>query len=731
MGNNPKRAEYIKKIRQAHDYALQEKEIIRRRIEASISDIDAIELLAHIAFISQCVPKNDQTINQSLREYPSLHYLAGLCLKKRVVGTRPPENKEVEAITEDVNQYFANFMQDITLQSFRKEQVSDEDGLVLQARIQKMLHQTSAMLYPFQLETLINGLFSQFDDYFLSKAGFRASKALEFGTKIIKRYERMANKRYEEVGSARKRAAEELKDPVKGLAIRATMDDSLSDEDLLSSYTAFLLFTNIKEIFLFKPDVLCREEDISDLSEFANYVKALCCEFGSNQDFNNPLDINVISVKPFIKGDGDTYFVPISQDLIHNLPLVLESLLEQDKLAQSGIWQRYQSSRANHIEGRICEFLSRIFPIENIFRNAKYVYQGKECEADAIVLYDNKIFLFEAKAGSFGEKAQRGGIESLKKDLKKLIEEAYQQGRRTAAYIKSNKISTFSDSQGKKILELSQNNQTIFIIGITLDPLMSLAIGLKNLRSLGLFIENEYPWSVQINELDLVTRHLPSPTIFIHYIERRLRAIDENVFHAYDELSFLGWYLRKGNFSIPYDRDGKQPNLLEIASDWTRTFDEHYLFGKEKPELDIENELLKIIRILEYLNPVGYSDLASALLDFDHQARKLILEKINELIALSKRDLNPHDFSVIYKDDLDTGLTFMAQAGRDVLREHLGSYCTMKKYQTKTKIWLGLGRDVQDDRWFVNEFVYLKYPWKHEDKMDELLRAFPMKDKGT
>jgi len=730
MSNHSKDSDYLDKIRQAHDHALQEKETIKRRIETSISDIDVIELLAHIAFISQYVPENDHAINQSLREYPSLHYLTGLSLKQHLVGTKPPANREVEAISEDVNRYFISYMQDITLQSFKKEKASDEDGLILQARIQKMLRQTSAMMYPFQVETLIHGLFSQFDEYFLTKAGFRASTALEFGTIIIKRYERMANNRYEEVGSARKRAAEELKDPVKGPAIRATMDDSLSDEDLLTSYTAFLLFTNIKEMFLFNPELLCREEGISDSSEFANYVNALSCEFGSNQDFNDPLDSNIISIKPFIKVNGDAFFVPISQDLIHNLPLILESLLEQDKLAQSGIWQRYQSSRANFIEGRICDFLSRLFPNGNIFRNVKYVYQGNEYEADIIVLYDNKIFLVEAKAGSFREQAQHGGIGSLKKDLKKLIEEAYQQGRRTAAYLKSNEISTFSYSQGNKILEIKQNNQTTFIIGVTLEPLMSLAIGLKNLRSLGLFIENEYPWSVQINELDLVTRHLPSPTIFIHYLESRLRAIDENVFHAYDELSFLAWYLRKGNFLIPYDKDDKQPNLLEIGSDWTTPFDEHYLFGKEKPELDIEDDLLKIIRILEYLNPVGYSDLASALLDFDHQARKLILDKINELIALSKKDLKPHDFSVIYKDDLDTGFTFMTQVGRDVLQERLGSYCTMKKYQTKTKRWLGLGRDIQDDRWFVNEFAYLKYPWKHDTKMDELLRAFPIRDKS-
>ena len=724
-------ADFIKKIREAHDNALQEKEKSKKNIEQSIADLDTIELLAHISFISQYVPEDDHSINQSLREFPSLHFLAGLCLKKQSPGTRPPKNEEVESITEDAHRYFTFFMQDITLQSFKKEDVADTDGLILQARIQKMLRQTSAMMYPFQFDTLIHSLFSQFDLYFSERVGFRTTKALEFSTILIKRYEKMANNRYEEVRSARKRAAEELKDPVKGPTIRKHLDKSLSEEDFLTSYSAFLLFTNIKDLFIFKPETLCEEEGISEVEEFTNYLIALSCKFGDNQDFNNPLDTNIISTKPFIKVDSGAYFIPIFQDLLHNLPLILESFLEQDKLSQSGIWQRYQSCRANHIEDRICEYFSRLFPKGSIFRNAKYIYQGKECEADIIVLYDNKIFLIEAKAGSFREQAQRGAIESLKQDLKKLIEEAYQQGRRTAAYLKSNDVSAFSDSQGNRLLEVDHKDKTLFIISVTLEPLMSFSIGLKNLRTLGLFIENEYPWSVQINELDLVMRHIPSPTIFIHYLENRLKAIDENVFHAYDELSFLGWYLKKGNFLIPRDKNGEKPNLLELASDWTTAFDDHYLFGKEKPELVIEDGLLRILRILEYLNPVGYSDIASVLLDFDHEARRLITAKINDLIALSKSDREPHDFSVIYKDDLDIGLSFMTLVGRDGLRERLGSYCAMKKYQTKTKKWLGLGRDVLDDKWFVNEFAFFNFPWEHNPKMDELLHAFPMRDKAT
>ena len=164
---------------------------------------------------------------------------------------------------------------------------------------------------------------------------------------------------------------------------------------------------------------------------------------------------------------------------------------------------------------------------------------------------------------------------------------------------------------------------------------------------------------------------------------------------------------------------------------WVAMFDNHYLYGKDTPQLKIEPDLVEIIRILEVLHPVGHTNIASALLDFDHQARELILKKMNELINKTKKDRKKHDFTVLYKE-IDTGFTFMTQCGKEGLIERLGSYCVIKKYQTKTRRWIGIGRDVLDDKWFVNEFVYLNFPWKREPIVEELLKRYPfeMKD-GT
>lgn len=114
--------------------------------------------------------------------------------------------------------------------------------------------------------------------------------------------------------------------------------------------------------------------------------------------------------------------------MIFNLPLIFEGSLEEEKQGQTRVWQKYQKQKAQYAENMIYEHFSQLFPKKDIHRNLKYTYQGEECEVDLLVSYDNKIFIVESKAGSFTEPAKRGAIKRLKADLRKLIEEAYQQG---------------------------------------------------------------------------------------------------------------------------------------------------------------------------------------------------------------------------------------------------------------------------------------------------------------
>jgi hypothetical protein len=73
--------EWKNTLKKAHDFAICESDKVKQQIENIIKDIDPVELLSHISLLSQFIPEGEPELNQDLRDKPTLHFLAGLCLK--------------------------------------------------------------------------------------------------------------------------------------------------------------------------------------------------------------------------------------------------------------------------------------------------------------------------------------------------------------------------------------------------------------------------------------------------------------------------------------------------------------------------------------------------------------------------------------------------------------------------------------------------------------------------
>ena len=80
-------------------------------------------------------------------------------------------------------------------------------------------------------------------------------------------------------------------------------------------------------------------------------------------------------------------------------------------------------------------------------------------------------------------------------------------------------------------------------ISVTLQNLSGIATQLAVTQRLGLFKGNAFPWSVSIDDLDVITRFSGSPDAFLHYIERRTAHQNITVGLHGDELDIFGQYL--------------------------------------------------------------------------------------------------------------------------------------------------------------------------------------------
>ena len=76
----------------------------------------------------------------------------------------------------------------------------------------------------------------------------------------------------------------------------------------------------------------------------------------------------------------------------------------------------------------------------------------------------------------------------------------------------------------REVLRLDPGSiDEVIIVNPTLHQLAGHASQLQRLRSLGLFAEGEYPWSVFINDLRIISETADNAAVFLHYLTWRAR----------------------------------------------------------------------------------------------------------------------------------------------------------------------------------------------------------------
>ncbi|MBE3128148.1 MAG: hypothetical protein IMZ60_00515 [Actinobacteria bacterium] len=456
--------EWKKQLEQVCNNAIEKKNELKKVLEKSISDIDAIELLSHISLLTQYGPAGDsQDLTlMKIREIPLLHFLTGFILKNKNVGTKVPDDDLIYKILDLLEKYHSYTVLELGLHKSKNKDITDNDELIFKARMQKIVSQINPSIYEYQLKDLINCIFTHFNDHYSQNFGFTISDAWNFGNKIMKRYENNVRQELEDSKkNAEELAKKALSNPKIEKKIRENLKkENLSDKDYIDRLRCFYIFNSTKDLFVFNIEKFCEEEKITEIDKFKKYINVFCCSFGeSKSDFNSFLDDNIIELKPIIHLGNNNYFVPIPKDLIFNLPKIFEKLLETEKQKNTRVWQRYQIRKSKYTEDKICDFISRIFPKSNIHRNLTYTFKGLNGESDILITYDNKLLIIEVKSNNFTEPAKRGAVDRLKSDLKKLVEDAYSQGRKTREYIKSVKTANFKNKSGKTELQIKYGEE--------------------------------------------------------------------------------------------------------------------------------------------------------------------------------------------------------------------------------------------------------------------------------
>ncbi|MFW6130486.1 MAG: NERD domain-containing protein, partial [Atribacterota bacterium] len=347
---------------------------------------------------------------------------------------------------------------------------------------------------------------------------------------------------------------------------------------------------------------------------------------------------------------------------------------------------------SEYLEDKSFEYLRKILPGSEIYKNIYYREDNQEYETDGIIIYDSNIIIIEAKSGKFSLSAKRGGLKRMKKNIKELIDDSFSQALRTKKYIKESQEPLFKYEDNTIALDLKEKNKykNIYLFNTTLCNLGHIATHLNSIKRLGLIEGEEWPWSVFINDLRVISELIEFPTEFFTFIDRRLKVNDYPQFHAFDELDYLMIYFYEGLY-FESDRMGKYCKITPAA--YTEDLDRYYDYSAgrvpsgKKPKIKISERYKKLILKIEKTKKYGFTELTRKFLGFDSETRKKFLEYIDLKLGNSRKSGKDKDFSMIF-NKVGFGLTCCVNAvGRITSKQKIKKYCTYKMTQTQLNKW--------------------------------------------
>ncbi len=366
------------------------------------------------------------------------------------------------------------------------------------------------------------------------------------------------------------------------------------------------------------------------------------------------------------------------------------------------------------------------------FKNLKYLVRNdhgatEQTELDGLLIFDTVLLLVEGKSGSLSLPARRGGKDRMQTEIKELVEHAYKQCLRARRYIQENEKPTFTLADGTTVEIPKERINQIFLITVSLDSLDTFVTALYQLRDLGLFSDGDLPWAVSLADLRAISEVIEFPSQLVDYLNRRRRLNELGRLVAHDELDWFGHYLKEGLiFDHIFENEGG-PDRMQLLS-YTTELDSYFFYKMgarntpaPRPCQPMPRMMREVLSDLEQHHPPGYLATACALLDMSSEAREQFATSVEKCHQLCKSDGRLHDFTMILGEmEICITCMFATASSAEKLQQRLPGYCQMKKYQTKSDKWVGIGFLV-DVSGTVHAMVVLNEPWKFDRELDELV----------
>ena len=367
-----------------------------------------------------------------------------------------------------------------------------------------------------------------------------------------------------------------------------------------------------------------------------------------------PLRIWPIFKRPFIRLGGRYYCFDLN-NIFDNLYRVMQRIIMHLKPDYQETWNTIQKRQSENLP---LQYLERLLPCAKVMKEV--FYRGKSdkgvtgwCEADGLLIYDDHLFIVEARGGAFTYTPPATDFLAYIASLENLVLKPAKQGQRFLNYLKSAKSVPLFDSNHNQIDEISRSDfRHITICAVTVDPFTELAAQVQHLRKIGVDIGDQPIWAISLDDLRIYKDIFENPLIFLHYVEQRMQAFNSDIIQCDDELDHLGLYLEHNHYSTYakelQDDSDAQINFFGYRAEIDRFFSARMLDPNTPCNLkqNMPAHLQKIVEVLSRSNKPGRSEVAAYLLDMASDSRKHVANYIIQEIKKQTTTKRPLPLSM-------------------------------------------------------------------------------------
>lgn len=586
--------EVVKSIKKLGERHAQKFETSLKSLRERILNVDPCSILSLFAYYD--LTTTPGVSREWTEEDPILQHhvelLQGIILQysRDLFGSKP-------ALPEDFVE-FRQLIQNVS-RGFQMSRLASADSSTSLEQRQEILtietirNDTQAVRnwgYPQQIRRLVSGLFSSIDHEIEQKIGVKISCLVEMWFNIINITEDKINHHQNLVKSVI--SAKNIKSLIN--KYHQVFSDLTSDQEKILSLVKEkkITFDSLRSIVLNHSDLRLKDiytltiETFVDAYPQSVNIEALqkvlddwALSFGSLSDYNTEYLFlnNPVWQKPLIKLTDGSYFCPIVPIFLNYLTDMIEAIVKP----HTELFQKYEEYRGKFLEEEIYQLFYKAFPSANIYRSSEWLdpTTKKTFENDILVLLDSYLLIIEAKSGRVTEYARRGAVQSLKKILKKLVEEPSIQSKRFSEYLNINPgLHKFKSRQGGFNQIDNSNVCKIIRLSVTLESLSILFCRSTDLKKAGLIpFDVEIATTISLADLEIIFDILEGSCEKIHYLVRR-EEFEQNVNYVGDEVDLLALYIDTGFNIVSSDISKKTLFLVGMS----KIFDPFFL--RELPE---------------------------------------------------------------------------------------------------------------------------------------------------